>query len=65
MKYSNRYVKGLQTKLKIAKAELGCYKPYIDFVKRFNPRLFYRTPKDLISIIRDYKEELTGKACRK
>jgi len=55
----------LNTKIRHLVGELATYKDLVDFVRRFNPRVFYRTPKDLIDIICEFKEEITGKSCKK
>jgi len=60
-----RYFQGLNTKIRHLVVELATYKDLVDFVKKFNPKLFYRTPKDLISILCGFKEEIAGKPCRK
>lgn len=64
VKVSARYLKALQTKVKFLKGELDTQKRIVEFVERFNPRLFYRVPKNLIEIIKDLKEELLG-TCKK
>jgi len=59
---SKRYFKSLKTRLRHAKGELAVQKGLVDFVKAFNPRLFYRNPKVLIQILCDYKKLITGKS---
>ena len=35
-----------------------CIRQIVEFVRNFNPRLFYRNPKDLIGILKNFNSSL-------
>ena len=39
-------------------ASPDCIRQIVEFVRNFNPRLFYRNPKNLIGILKDFKGSL-------